>query len=75
MAESVAGAQPERTSTADPGLLSVRKSEPPSHLDSADKHSVCPFLCHTCGTTAANKILYLNTAIMIQNFIIIFNIT
>lgn len=57
--EAEAEEKPERTSTEGPGLLSERKSELPSHLHFAGKHLVSPFLCHTCGTTAARKILCL----------------
>lgn len=51
--------RPGQTSTVDPGLQSERKSELSSHLQSAGKYSESPHLCRTCGTTAADKILYL----------------
>lgn len=49
--------KPEQTSTAGPGLLSERKSELSCHLHSAGRRSAFPFLRHTCGTTAARKLL------------------
>lgn len=58
-AEPVAEVTPEQTSTSGPGLLSERKSELASLLHSAGKCSASPFLCHTCGTTAAHKLLCL----------------
>lgn len=58
-AEPEAEVQPEQTSTADPGLLSERRSELASLLRSAGKRSASLLFCHTCGTTAANKLLCL----------------
>lgn len=55
MAEPEAEVQPEQTSTADPGLLSERKSELASLLRSPGKRSASQLLCRTCGTTAAHK--------------------
>ena len=58
-AEPGAEVKPERTSTAGPGPLSERKSQLGSLRHSAGKRSASPFLCRTCGTKAAHKLLYL----------------